>query len=201
MRARAAASGLGMPILGERVDLRELVGFVSQEPIVFSGTIGDNIRYGRPEASPPSPTTTTVPTAPAGGGQPAPGAPPASLPGPAPAPALPPGAPAPPPAAAPAGGGPGGEDAGLTLEETAEVLGLTPASRRHLDQGQFDALVSFTFNLGAGAYQRSTLRQCVLAGHDDLVPDQLMRWVRAGGRTLAGLVRRRQAEAMLYRPV
>ena len=82
-----------------------------------------------------------------------------------------------------------------------QVLGLTPASRRHLDQGQFDALVSFTFNLGAGAYQRSTLRQCVLAGHDDLVPDQLMRWVRAGGRTLAGLVRRRQAEAMLYRPV
>lgn len=61
--------------------------------------------------------------APAGGGQPAPGAPPASLPGPAPAPALPPGAPAPPPAAAPAGGGPGGEDAGLTLEDAQALFG------------------------------------------------------------------------------
>lgn len=75
------------------------------------------------------------------------------------------------------------------------VVRLTP---RQLDQSQFDALVSFTFNLGAGAYQRSTLRQCVIAGHDDLVPDQFLRWTRAGGMVRLGLVRRRKAEAALY---
>lgn len=75
------------------------------------------------------------------------------------------------------------------------VVRLTP---RQLDQGQFDALVSFTFNLGVGAYQRSTLRQCVIAGHDDLVPDQFLRWTRAGGMVRLGLVRRRKAEAALY---
>ncbi len=78
------------------------------------------------------------------------------------------------------------------------VLRLTPANLRLLDQGQFDALVSFTFNLGAAAYERSTLRQCVLTGHDDMVPDQFKRWVRGGGRVLPGLVRRRAAEAKLY---
>jgi lysozyme len=78
------------------------------------------------------------------------------------------------------------------------VLRLTPANRRILDQGQFDALVSFAFNLGQSAYERSTLRQCVLAGHDDLVPDQFMRWVYGGGRKLKGLIRRRAAEAKLY---
>lgn len=81
--------------------------------------------------------------------------------------------------------------------ETSEraVVRLTP---RQLDQSQFDALVSFTFNLGVGAYQRSTLRQCVIAGHDDLVPDQFLRWTRAGGMVRLGLVRRRKAEAALY---
>lgn len=75
------------------------------------------------------------------------------------------------------------------------VAKLTP---RALNQGQFDALVSFTFNLGAAAYQRSTLRQMVIAGHDDMVPYQFLRWVRAGGMVRAGLVRRRAAEAHLY---
>lgn len=75
------------------------------------------------------------------------------------------------------------------------VVRLTP---RQLDQSQFDALVSFTFNLGVGAYQRSTLRQCVIAGHDDMVPAQFMRWNRAGGMVRLGLTRRRKAEAALY---
>lgn len=67
-----------------------------------------------------------------------------------------------------------------------------------LTQGQFDALVSFTFNLGSGALQRSTLRRKVnLEEHDD-VPTELMKWVWAGGRKLKGLVKRRVAEAMLY---
>ncbi len=67
-----------------------------------------------------------------------------------------------------------------------------------LTDGQFDALVSFTFNLGAGALQRSTLRRKVNRQLHKEVPGQLMRWVWAGGRRLNGLIRRRKAEALRY---
>ena len=67
-----------------------------------------------------------------------------------------------------------------------------------LTNGQFDALVSFTFNLGSGALQRSTLRRKVNREEHEEVPDQFMRWVWAGGRKLKGLVKRRQAEGILY---
>lgn len=69
-----------------------------------------------------------------------------------------------------------------------------------LTDGQYDALVSFTFNLGAGALQRSTLRRKVNREQHVEVPKQLMRWVWAGGRKLKGLIRRREAEALIYRP-
>jgi lysozyme len=67
-----------------------------------------------------------------------------------------------------------------------------------LTAGQFDALVSFTFNLGGGALQRSTLRRKVNREEHAAVPAELMEWVWAGGRKLKGLVRRREAEAALY---
>lgn len=67
-----------------------------------------------------------------------------------------------------------------------------------LTDGQFDALVSFTFNLGAGALQRSTLRKKVNREEHDDVPAEFLKWVNAGGRKLVGLVRRRQAEAERY---
>jgi lysozyme len=67
-----------------------------------------------------------------------------------------------------------------------------------LTQGQFDALVSFTFNLGSGALQRSTLRRKVNREEHADVPAELMKWVWAGGRKLKGLVRRRHEEAILY---
>ena len=67
-----------------------------------------------------------------------------------------------------------------------------------LTQGQFDALVSFTFNLGAGALQRSTLRRTVNREEHADVPAELMKWVWAGGRKLKGLVKRRKAEGLLY---
>ncbi len=67
-----------------------------------------------------------------------------------------------------------------------------------LEDGQFDALGSFTFNLGAGALQRSTLRRKVNGGEHDAVPREFRRWVWAGGRKLKGLMRRREAEAELY---
>ena len=68
-----------------------------------------------------------------------------------------------------------------------------------LTDGQFDALVSFTFNLGSGAFQRSTLRRKVNRQVHAEVPAQLMRWVWAGGRKLNGLHKRRSAESILYR--
>lgn len=68
-----------------------------------------------------------------------------------------------------------------------------------LMQGQFDALVSFTFNLGGGALQRSTLRRKINREEHDDVPAELMKWVWAGGRKLKGLMKRRQAESAFYR--
>ena len=68
-----------------------------------------------------------------------------------------------------------------------------------LTDGQFDALVSFAFNLGTGALQRSTLRRKVNREEHAQVPREFMRWVWADGRRLTGLVLRRKAEAGLYR--
>lgn len=67
-----------------------------------------------------------------------------------------------------------------------------------LTDGQFDALVSFTFNLGGGALQRSTLRRKVNREEHDEVPREFLRWVWAGGRKLKGLIRRRETEIDLY---
>jgi lysozyme len=67
-----------------------------------------------------------------------------------------------------------------------------------LTDGQFDALVSFTFNLGTGALQRSTLRRKVNRGDHAAVPAEFRKWVWAGGRRLEGLVRRRETEALWY---
>lgn len=67
-----------------------------------------------------------------------------------------------------------------------------------LTDGQFNALVSFTFNLGSGALQRSTLRRKVNREEHAYVPAEFMKWVWAGGRKLEGLIRRREAEAQLY---
>ena len=57
-----------------------------------------------------------------------------------------------------------------------------------LSDGQFDALVSFTFNLGAGALQRSTLRRKVNCEEHAEVPTEFLRWVWARGRKLGGLI-------------
>lgn len=67
-----------------------------------------------------------------------------------------------------------------------------------LAQGQFDALVVFTFNVGPGALAGSTLRRRLNAGDYVAVPAQMRRWVKAGGKTLRGLVRRREAEIRLW---
>ena len=67
-----------------------------------------------------------------------------------------------------------------------------------LTDEQFDALVSFAFNVGGGALQRSTLRQLVNREEHGDVPDEFLKWIRAGGKVLHGLVRRRRAEGEIY---
>jgi lysozyme len=61
------------------------------------------------------------------------------------------------------------------------------------------ALIDFAFNLGTGNLRASTLRKRVNAGDWDRAGSELMKWVRAGGRVLRGLVRRREVERELIR--
>lgn len=70
--------------------------------------------------------------------------------------------------------------------------------RVNLHDNQFAALVSFCFNLGAGALQRSALRQKINREEHESVPQEMRRWVFAGGKRWPGLLRRREAEIRLY---
>lgn len=69
-----------------------------------------------------------------------------------------------------------------------------------LSQKEFDALASFVYNVGAGNFRSSTLYKILLTGRakPEEVRLQLMRWTKAGGKVLPGLVKRRTAEADWY---
>lgn len=67
-----------------------------------------------------------------------------------------------------------------------------------LNDNQFSALVSFTYNLGASNFTGSTLLKKVNKNYHFEVPNEFTRWVFANGRKLMGLLRRRCAEALLY---
>jgi len=65
-------------------------------------------------------------------------------------------------------------------------------------QGQFDALVSFSFNVGLGTLQRSTLRQKVLKNNMEGAAEELLKYCMAGGKPLKGLQNRRKDERALF---
>lgn len=68
-----------------------------------------------------------------------------------------------------------------------------------INQNQLDAVISFTYNLGVGAFTRSTLLKKIKANPaDPAIRDEFMKWNKAGGVVLKGLTRRREAEANLY---
>ena len=67
-----------------------------------------------------------------------------------------------------------------------------------LTQGQFDSLVCFSYNLGLGTLQRSTLRQKILSGDGEGAAKEILKYDKAGGVVLKGLTRRRQAEYQLF---
>lgn len=99
--------------------------------------------------------------------------------------------------------------AGMTIkQETAERLLKTGLVSYEIDvsrlvkvsltQGQFDALVSFTYNLGARSLSTSTLLRKLNAGDYAGAADEFLRWNKAGGKVLNGLTRRREAERALF---
>jgi lysozyme len=97
--------------------------------------------------------------------------------------------------------------AGITrqraLQLLASELGQAAAAIRRLvrvslNQAQFDALISFVFNVGQGAFGDSTLLRVLNLGDYAGVPTQLNRFVYGGGKKLPGLVRRRAAEGKLF---
>jgi len=86
------------------------------------------------------------------------------------------------------------KDTLLTFEKYVDSF-----TRDDITQNQFDALVSFAFNLGPANLKSSTLLKKVNANpNDSTIRNEFMKWTKAGGRTLAGLVRRRRSEADLY---
>jgi lysozyme len=75
------------------------------------------------------------------------------------------------------------------------VLRLCPAD---LTQSRFDSLVSFSFNVGLGNLQRSSIRMKHNRGDFDGAAEAFMQWTKAGGKELPGLVKRRKDEMSLY---
>jgi lysozyme len=67
-----------------------------------------------------------------------------------------------------------------------------------LRQCEFDALVSFSFNLGLGTFQRSTIRQALLRGDKEAAMESLVKYCKAGGKILKGLQNRRLDEKRLF---
>jgi lysozyme len=96
----------------------------------------------------------------------------------------------------------------ITPEEANDILkrdlkkyetAVSQAVKVPLSQNEFDALVSFCFNVGPGAFAKSSLVKKLNRRERDAVPAELMKWTKGGGRELPGLVRRRRAEAKLWR--
>lgn len=77
-------------------------------------------------------------------------------------------------------------------------FGVLALLDRPVNQGQFDALVSFSFNVGLGNLKTSTLLRMVNAGEMGNAAAQFSRWNKGAGKVMKGLIRRRAAEAALF---
>jgi lysozyme len=86
----------------------------------------------------------------------------------------------------------------LQLDAGAAAGEISRSVRVKLTQPQTDALISFAFNVGTGAFRDSTLLELLNTGDYGSVPAQLNRWTKASGQTLPGLVKRRKAEGALF---
>ena len=95
----------------------------------------------------------------------------------------------------------------ITEDEATEILrrdlgqyenGVERAVRVHITQNMFDALVSLTYNIGVNGMQRSTFIRLLNEGDYEGCAEAMQMWNKAGGRVVAGLTRRRAAEAALF---
>lgn len=87
----------------------------------------------------------------------------------------------------------------LLLEDVAVFEeAVNKAVEVPLEQYEFDALVSWTFNLGPSNLNSSTMLKVLNENKKNEVPPQMRRWNKANGETLQGLVRRREAESLLF---
>ena len=102
---------------------------------------------------------------------------------------------------------PAGWDRVLSAEEIDEILrkdlnrfesGVLRLIKVKLTQGQFDGLVSFSFNVGLGNLQNSTLRMKLNRGDYEGAAEQFLVWTKAGGKVLKGLVIRRTHEKEMF---
>ena len=89
---------------------------------------------------------------------------------------------------------------GLLIHEVEEkARNIDRMVKVQINDNEFAALVSFAYNVGWQAVEKSTLMKMLNANADRVtVADQLIRWNKAGGKELAGLTRRRQAERSLF---
>lgn len=76
---------------------------------------------------------------------------------------------------------------------------VSAAVKVPVTQNQFDALVSFSFNVGVGAFQKSTLLRLLNVGNYAGAANEFAKWNKSGGKVLAGLTRRRAEEAAMFR--
>ena len=84
-------------------------------------------------------------------------------------------------------------------EELPEYEGyINDLVKFDLTQCQFDALCSWVYNLGPNNLKESTLLRVLNEGNHSAVPSEIKRWNKAGGKVLEGLMRRREAEALLF---
>jgi len=92
------------------------------------------------------------------------------------------------------------ERAESLLMEDIEVYEeeVNKAVQVDIDQCMFDALVSWTFNLGGANLNSSTMLKVLNSKDFDNVPEQIKRWNKAGGKVNEGLIRRREAESLLF---
>lgn len=98
-----------------------------------------------------------------------------------------------------------------TKDYATQVLARTVAERyaapverlltRKPTQAQFDAMVSLAYNIGVGAFSRSSVLRWFNVGHDARAAAAFGMWTRGGGKVLPGLVRRRASEALVYQGI
>lgn len=86
----------------------------------------------------------------------------------------------------------------LLYEDVLWAEDAVNEQRLNLTQNQFDALVSFVFNVGATAFANSTLLKKLKSCDFDEAADEFLRWNKAGGKVLRGLTARREAERELF---